>query len=54
VFRPALRQTKGLIRSILHLLGLDLAVPDHSTMSRRKVARATADTARQAARASAG
>jgi hypothetical protein len=35
VFRLALRQTEGLIRSILHLLGLDLAVPDHSTMGRR-------------------
>ena len=35
VFRLALRQTEGLIRSILCLLGLDLAVPDHSTMSRR-------------------
>ncbi len=35
VFRLALRQTEGLIRSILHLLGLALAVPDHSTMSRR-------------------
>lgn len=35
VFRLALRQTEGLIRSIFHLLGLDLAVPDHSTMSRR-------------------
>ena len=31
----ALRQTEGLIGSILHLLGLDLAVPDHSTLSRR-------------------
>jgi hypothetical protein len=35
VFRLALRQTEGLIGSILNLLGLDLAVPDHSTMSRR-------------------
>jgi hypothetical protein len=35
VFRLALRQTEGLIGSILHLLGPDLAVPDHSTMSRR-------------------
>ena len=35
VFRLALRQTEGLIGSILRLLGLDLAVPDHSTMSRR-------------------
>src|SRR6186713_3518720 len=35
VFRLALRQTEGLIGSILQLLGLDLAVPDHSTLSRR-------------------
>ena len=35
VFRLALRQTEGLIGSILSLLGLDLAVPDHSTLSRR-------------------
>ncbi len=35
VFRLARRQTEGLIGSILHLLGLDLAVPDHSTLSRR-------------------
>ncbi|MFC7739362.1 IS5 family transposase [Roseomonas sp. GCM10028921] len=35
VFRLALRQTEGLISSILELLGLDLAVPDHSTLSRR-------------------
>jgi Transposase DDE domain len=31
----ALRQTEGLIGSILRLLGPDLAVPDHSTLSRR-------------------
>ena len=35
MFRLALRQTEGLIGSILQLLGLDLAVPDHSTLSRR-------------------
>ena len=35
VFRLALRQTEGLIGSILHLLGLDLPVPDHTTLSRR-------------------
>ena len=35
VFRLALRQTEGLIGSILQLLGLDLGVPDHSTLSRR-------------------
>jgi hypothetical protein len=35
VFHLALRQTEGLIGSILQLLGLDLAVPDHTTLSRR-------------------
>src|SRR4051812_17000867 len=35
VFRLALRQTEGLIDSIIHLLGLTLAVPDHTTLSRR-------------------
>jgi len=35
VFRLALRQKEGLIGSVIRLLGLDLAVPDHSTLSRR-------------------
>src|SRR5215213_9350886 len=35
VFRLPLRQTEGLIGSVLQLLGLDLPVPDHSTLSRR-------------------
>ncbi|QDJ11570.1 Transposase (plasmid) [Roseomonas mucosa] len=35
VFRLALRQTEGLIGSIMALLGLDLPVPDHMTLSRR-------------------
>jgi hypothetical protein len=35
VFRLALRQTEGLVASVLALLGLDLPVPDHSTLSRR-------------------
>ena len=35
VFRLALRQTEGLISSVIGLLGLDLAVPDHSTLCRR-------------------
>ena len=35
LFRLGLRQTEGLIGSILRLLGLDLAVPDHTTLSRR-------------------
>jgi hypothetical protein len=34
VFRLALRQTEGLIGSFLQFLGLDLTVPDHSTLSR--------------------
>jgi hypothetical protein len=35
VFRLALRQTEGLIASIIDLLGLSLAVPTFSTLSRR-------------------
>src|SRR5215213_8237986 len=35
VFRLALRQTEGLIGSVIHLLGLALSVPDHTTLSRR-------------------
>ena len=35
VFHLALRQTEGLIGSIIRLLGLDLGTPDHSTLSRR-------------------
>ena len=35
VFRLALRQTEGLIGSLIHLLGFALAVPDHTTLCRR-------------------
>ena len=35
VFRLGLRQTEGLVGSILRLLGLELRVPDHTTLSRR-------------------
>ena len=35
VFRLPLRQTEGLIGSVIGLLGLDLAVPDHTTLCRR-------------------
>src|SRR3954462_5713642 len=35
VFRLAYRQTEGLICSVIGLLGLDLAVPDHTTLCRR-------------------
>src|SRR3954465_4949901 len=35
VFRLGLRQTEGLIGSVIRLLGLDLPVPDHTTLSRR-------------------
>ena len=35
VFRLGLRQTEGLIGSLIGLLGLTLPVPDHTTLSRR-------------------
>src|SRR5258708_35382467 len=35
VFRLALRQTEGLLASLLRLLGLDLEAPNHSSISRR-------------------
>src|ERR687886_3024755 len=35
VFRLALRQTEGLIGSLMRLLGLALPIPDHTTLSRR-------------------
>ena len=51
VFRLALRQTEGLIGSLMGLLGLDLAVPDQSTLSRRA---ATVEVARPRASPGAG
>jgi hypothetical protein len=35
VFRLRLRQSGGLMLSLLELMGLDLPVPDHTTLSRR-------------------
>jgi len=35
VFRMALRQSEGLIGSIMKMLEIDLPVPDHTTLSRR-------------------
>ncbi len=35
VFRLALRQSEGLIGSIMKMLEIDLPVPDHTTLSRR-------------------
>jgi hypothetical protein len=34
-FHQPLRQTEGLLRSIADLLGVDIAIPDHTTLSRR-------------------
>lgn len=34
-FNQPLRQTEGLMMSLLQLMGLDLPVPDHTTLSRR-------------------
>src|SRR3712207_6493355 len=43
LFRLGLRQTEGLIGSILRLLGLELRVPDdHTTLSRRAATLAVA------------
>ena len=36
LFGMALRQTTGFVESLLHLIGLDRAVPDFSTLSRRQ------------------
>ena len=36
-FKLALRQTKGLMTSVLTLMGLTVSAPDHSTVSRRAV-----------------
>lgn len=36
LFGMALRQTTGFVESLLHLTGLDWAVPDFSTLSRRQ------------------
>jgi len=36
-FKLALRQTEGLMMSVLTLMGLTLSAPDHSTVSRRTV-----------------
>jgi Transposase DDE domain len=35
VFRQTFRQAEGFLSSIVGLLGIDLAIPDHTTMSRR-------------------
>jgi transposase len=35
VFRQPLRQTEGLLRSIADALEIDIAIPDHTTLSRR-------------------
>lgn len=35
VYQLPLRQTQGLMRSVARLMGIDIAVPDFSTLSRR-------------------
>ena len=35
VFHQPLRQTEGMLRSIAYALGVDIAIPDHTTLSRR-------------------
>lgn len=36
VFRRPLRQTQGLLRSAADVLGIDITIPDHTTLSRRQ------------------
>ena len=48
VFHQPLRQTEGLVGSLLALMGLDLPVPNHSTLSRRARTLAVAPHARTA------
>ena len=36
VFRLPLRQTEGFVRSLVDVMGCDLPVPDHTTLSRRR------------------
>lgn len=36
VYRQAGRQTEGLLKSLFELMGIELSVPEHSTVSRRK------------------
>ena len=42
VFRLPLRQAEGFLRSVLSLMGVDLAAPDHTTLSRRSQSLAVA------------
>src|SRR5277367_531626 len=35
VFHQPLRRTEGLLRSIADVLAIDIAIPDHTTLSRR-------------------
>jgi hypothetical protein len=35
VFHQPLRQTEGMLRSIAEVLGVDIPIPDHTTLSRR-------------------
>src|SRR5690349_2222801 len=50
MFDLALRQTEGLVGSILELMDFDLPVPDHSTLSRRTRTLGVAPAARTTAR----
>ncbi len=51
VYGLPLRQTQGLMRSVTKLMGLDIAVPDFSTLSRRSKGLVLPSVRRQAASA---
>jgi hypothetical protein len=43
IFHQPLRQTQGLVRSLLGLMGMELPVPDFSTLSRRAIGLSVVD-----------
>ncbi len=49
VYGLPLRQTQGLMRSVARLMGLDITVPDFSTLSRRSKRLGLPSVRRQAA-----
>jgi hypothetical protein len=44
VFGVRLRQAEGMLESVLQLMGLALAVPNHTTLSRRAPTRSNQST----------
>lgn len=49
MFHQPLRQTQGFVQSLLKLMGVELLVPDFSTLSRRAIGLSIVDDRRQSA-----